>query len=60
MAAYAWAKSRSLIARLWPPLQKPNLDHKSPINGPLDSLPSRSRSNERYFSAIKDGGIWLS
>ena len=60
MAAYAWAKSRSLIARLWPPSQKPILENKSPIDGSLDGLANRSSSNERYFSAIKDGGIWLS
>ena len=60
MAAYAWARSRSLFSRLWPVII--NSSSKEELE-PLNSTEFGEKiidSNKRFMTALRDGGIFLS
>ena len=60
MASYAWAKSRSILSRLWPLFGQSFLYKKVDHQISNETAELKVMSNERYLSALKDGGIWLS
>ena len=60
MAAYAWAKSRSILLRLWSGrVRRIDLETVG-LDRPDECTENQSKANERYFMALKNGGIWLS
>ena len=60
MPTYAWAIGKTLFGKAFLSKPKTNLSQQSEIN----DLPQNSNDNkklrDRYLSALKDGGIWLS
>jgi len=60
MASFAWAKSRSLLSRIWPLFGQSFLVNKVDHQISNEASEIKDISNERYLSALKDGGIWLS
>ena len=60
MAAYAWARSRSLLSRLSHLSEETPIDEKVQHERPKGGFEGETLSNERYFAALRNGGIWLS
>jgi len=60
MDSYAWARSRSLLSKLLPLPDQTSIDYKIVSERPKEDFGGKMRSNSRYLSALKDGGVWLS
>ena len=60
MTDYAWARSRVFPLKLWPLIIETNNDEKGEFATSQEDYEERRISNDRYFAALKDGGVWLS
>ncbi|KGG16173.1 MULTISPECIES: hypothetical protein [unclassified Prochlorococcus] len=60
MVAFARARTRSLLSKLWPMIVPERIPDK--LNQPDSEQFNESRidQKESFFNAIKDGGIWFS
>ena len=59
-ASYAWARSRSLLSRFWSFRVQTTINEKVQLERMKGGFEEKMLSNDRYFAALKDGGIWLS
>tara|TARA_Y100001968_G_C18780208_1_gene446338 strand:+ start:172 stop:345 length:174 start_codon:yes stop_codon:yes gene_type:complete len=57
MVAFARARTRTLISRFWP--NSPEIDNTLAPES-KENNQERSVQNEKFFNAIKNGGIWFS
>ena len=60
MAAYAWARSRSLFSRLWTETTVSSSDETVEQKTAKAASRKIAHTNKRFLIALKDGGIFLS
>ncbi len=60
MAVYAWARSRSLVARLWSLNDQATIKDKLQVDQDNDLEERTTVSSKRFLNAVRDGGIFLS
>ena len=60
MATYAWAKSRALFSKLRSEKNQPVANKTDGLNKHKDRSEMSADSNQRFLSAIREGGIFLS
>ncbi len=60
MTYCAWPRKRSIFSRLLKVAQVQTMQKQSvTIEKPKRSMADAKNSNERYFEALKQGGVWL-
>ena len=60
MAVYAWARSRSLLAKLWSINDRATIKDKVELDQCNDLDERTTVSSKRFLNAVRDGGIFLS
>ncbi len=60
MATYAWARTKSLFSNLWPYFGENPEKGEGMLAKSKKTVHEKNDAKERFLSAVKDGGIFLS
>ena len=60
MVSFARARTRSLLARLWPVTAQKIKDESAELDSSKNLIENQESQNKYFLEAIKNGGLWFS
>ena len=60
MVAFARARTKSLLSKLWPVKEKPIINKKVDLKKAKKLIEDIKEQNKCFFEASKNGGMWFS